>query len=144
MVRVAKRIDLGVPTHVRHSDCLGAPVWVLPGPGGYGAGLRGSDGLVAASGGSTVSGQRTYTIGRALTHKPHVTLTGVAKHGSTPVEWTIIVRRYMSTNTYYSRLNREGSAFPGMIVRELGIFSSALLVCCRAVSFSHYQPQNLS
>ena len=58
VVRVADGVCLGVPAHVRHPDCLGASVSVLPGPGGCGAGLRGPGRLVAPSGGSTVSGPR--------------------------------------------------------------------------------------
>ena len=61
VVRVADGVSLCVPAHVRHSDCLGASVSVLPGPGGCGASLRGSGRLVAPSGGSTVSGQRRLT-----------------------------------------------------------------------------------
>ena len=57
VVRVADGVCLCVPAHVCHADCLGASVSVLPGPGGCGAGLRGSGGLVASSGGSTGSCQ---------------------------------------------------------------------------------------
>ena len=46
---------------------------------------------------------------KSLNEHRRTALTGVAKHGSTQVEWTIIVRRYMSTNTPTSRHGGSGA-----------------------------------